>query len=103
MRAGRLPADEGRHGRQGIDRWSGYRDHKICTVVGEASPDGVDIVGIGTSPSTGLRKGVVVNIEQTVQSIKKALEEAELMAECEIRAVYAGMPANTLRSSTVMA
>ena len=52
---------------------------KICVVVGEISPEGVDVVGIGTSPSTGLRKGVVVNIEQTVQSIKKALEEAELM------------------------
>ena len=52
---------------------------KICVVVGELSPEGVDVVGIGTSPSTGLRKGVVVNIEQTVQSIKKALEEAELM------------------------
>ncbi len=64
---------------------------KICAVVGEVTPDGVDVVGIGTSPSTGLRKGVVVNIEQTVQSIKKALEEAELMAGCEIRSVYAGI------------
>ena len=64
---------------------------KICAVVGEGTPDGVDIVGIGMSPSTGLRKGVVVNIEQTVQSIKKALEEAELMAGCEIRNVYAGI------------
>ena len=52
---------------------------KICTVVGEAGADGiVDIIGIGTSPSTGLRKGVVVNIEQTVQYIKKALEEADV-------------------------
>lgn len=54
---------------------------KICTVVGRVGTDGpggpptVDVVGIGTSPSTGLRKGVVINIEQTVQSIKKALEE----------------------------
>ena len=64
---------------------------KICAVVGETAPDGVDIVGIGMSPSTGLRKGVVVNIEQTVQSIKKALEEAELMAGCEIRNVFAGI------------
>ncbi|THB67505.1 MAG: cell division protein FtsA [Desulfovibrio sp.] len=64
---------------------------KICAVVGEATEEGVDIVGIGTSPSTGLRKGVVVNIEQTVQSIKRALEEAELMAGCEIRSVYAGI------------
>lgn len=64
---------------------------KICVVVGEASKQGVDIVGIGMSPSTGLRKGVVVNIEQTVQSIKKALEEAELLAGCEIRNVFAGI------------
>ena len=70
---------------------------KICAVVGEATPEGVDIVGIGTSPSTGLRKGVVVNIEQTVQSIKKALEEAELMAGCEIRSVYAGIAGSHIK------
>ncbi|WP_457570453.1 cell division protein FtsA [Desulfovulcanus sp.] len=70
---------------------------KICAVVGELSPDGVDVVGIGTSPSTGLRKGVVVNIEQTVQSIKKALEEAELMAGCDIRSVYAGIAGSHIK------
>ncbi|MFP4070542.1 MAG: cell division protein FtsA [Desulfovibrionales bacterium] len=70
---------------------------KICAVVGEYGPDGVDVVGIGTSPSTGLRKGVVVNIEQTVQSIKKALEEAELMAGCEIRSVYAGIAGSHIK------
>ncbi len=70
---------------------------KICAVVGEASENGVDIVGIGTSPSTGLRKGVVVNIEQTVHSIKKALEEAELMAGCEIRSVYAGIAGSHIK------
>ncbi|GFM32923.1 cell division protein FtsA [Desulfovibrio subterraneus] len=70
---------------------------KICAVVGEPTPDGVDIVGIGTAPSTGLRKGVVVNIEQTVQSIKKALEEAELMAGCEIRSVYAGIAGSHIK------
>ena len=64
---------------------------KICSVVGETTADGVDVVGIGMSPSTGLRKGVVVNIEQTVRSIKRALEEAELMAGCDIRSVYAGI------------
>ena len=64
---------------------------KICAVVGENSREGVNIVGIGMSASTGLRKGVVVNIEQTVQSIKKALEEAELLAGCEIRNVFAGI------------
>ena len=57
----------------------------------------MDVVGIGTSPSTGLRKGVVVNIEQTVQSIKKALEEAELMAGCEIRSVYAGIAGSHIK------
>jgi cell division protein FtsA len=70
---------------------------KICAVVGEYGHDGVDVVGIGTNPSTGLRKGVVVNIEQTVQSIKKALEEAELMAGCEIRSVYAGIAGSHIK------
>lgn len=64
---------------------------KICAVVGEVNPDGIDIVGIGTHSSVGLRKGVVVNIESTVDSIKKAVEEAELMAGCEITTVYAGI------------
>ncbi len=70
---------------------------KICTVVGEMTPEGVDVVGIGTTPSTGLRKGVVVNIEQTVQSIKRALEEAELMAGCDIRSVYAGIAGSHIK------
>ncbi len=64
---------------------------KICAVVGELNPDGIDIVGIGTHASVGLRKGVVVNIESTVDSIKRAIEEAELMAGCEITSVYAGI------------
>ncbi len=64
---------------------------KICAVVGEISGDEINIVGIGTHPSIGLRKGVVVNIESTVESIKKAVEEAELMAGCEISSVYAGI------------
>ncbi|MDL2266497.1 cell division protein FtsA [Desulfovibrio sp. OttesenSCG-928-G15] len=70
---------------------------KICVVVGEATEDGVDVVGIGTSPSTGLRKGVVVNIEETVKSIQKALEEAELMAGCAIRSVYAGIAGSHIK------
>ncbi len=70
---------------------------KICTVVGEATDDGVDIVGIGVTPSTGLRKGVVVNIEQTIKSIQKALEEAELMAGCEIRSVYVGIAGSHIK------
>jgi cell division protein FtsA len=64
---------------------------KICTVVGEMGEGGCDIIGLGTYPSKGLRKGVVVNIESTVQSIKKAIEEAELMAGCHITSVYAGI------------
>ncbi|MCP3927019.1 MAG: cell division protein FtsA [Desulfobacterales bacterium] len=64
---------------------------KICAVVGVRSGDDINIIGIGTHPSVGLRKGVVVNIESTVESIKKAVEEAELMAGCEITSVYAGI------------
>jgi cell division protein FtsA len=64
---------------------------KICAIVAEAVGDGLDIVGIGTSPSYGLRKGVVVNIDATVESIRKAVEEAELMAGCEISSVFAGI------------
>ncbi len=64
---------------------------KICAIVGSITEDGVDIVGIGSSPSRGLRKGVVINIETTVASIKKAVDEAELMAGCEIKSVYAGI------------
>jgi cell division protein FtsA len=64
---------------------------KICAIVGNLTPDGLDIVGIGTSPSRGLRKGVVINIESTVESIRKALREAELMAGCEIKSVFAGI------------
>ncbi|MDR2669706.1 MAG: cell division protein FtsA [Desulfovibrio sp.] len=72
---------------------------KICAVVGEAGEDSVDIVGIGTSPSTGLRKGVVVNIGETVKSVQKALEEAELMAGCSIRSVYAGIAGSHIKSA----
>ncbi|VEN75292.1 ATP-binding cell division protein involved in recruitment of FtsK to Z ring [Candidatus Desulfarcum epimagneticum] len=64
---------------------------KICAVVGEMADGDINIIGIGTHPSEGLRKGVVVNIESTVKSIKKAVEEAELMAGCEISSVYAGI------------
>jgi cell division protein FtsA len=64
---------------------------KICAIVGNLTSEGIDIVGIGTSPSKGLRKGVVINIESTVSAIKKAIEEAELMAGCEIKSVYAGI------------
>jgi cell division protein FtsA len=75
---------------------------KICCVVGEVSEGGaqpvIDIVGIGTAPSTGLRKGVVINIESTVESISKAIEEAELMAGVEISTVYTGIAGGHIKS-----
>lgn len=65
---------------------------KICAIIGElSSTGGIDIVGIGQSPSRGLRKGVVVNIDSTVEGIKKAVSEAEHMAGVEIDSVYAGV------------
>jgi cell division protein FtsA len=64
---------------------------KICAVVGEIRDDAVEIIGMGSHPSDGLRKGVVINIEHTVGSIKEAIEEAETMAGCEISSVYAGI------------
>ncbi len=64
---------------------------KICTVVGELMDGQIHVIGLGTYPSKGLRKGVVINIDSTVQSIKKAVEEAELMADCHIASVYAGI------------
>ena len=64
---------------------------KICAIVGAMTDDGLDVVGIGTSPSRGLRKGVVINIESTVNAIRKAIQEAELMAGCEIKSVFAGI------------
>ena len=70
---------------------------KICAIVGDVKSSGVDVVGIGTYPSRGLKKGVVVDIEATVNSIKKAIDEAELMAGCEIQAVYTGIAGSHIR------
>lgn len=70
---------------------------KVCAVVGEMTDRGVEIIGIGSHPSQGLRKGVVVNIESTVNSIKKAVEEAELMAGCEIHTVMTGLSGNHVK------
>jgi cell division protein FtsA len=64
--------------------------YKIGVIVAEVTESGVEVVGIGTAASRGLRKGVVNNIEKTVEAIRKAIEEAELMAACEIRSVIAG-------------
>lgn len=71
---------------------------KICAVVGELSNEGISIVGVGSYPSIGMRGGVVVNIEQTVQSIRKAVEEAELMAGCDISSVFAGVAGTHVQS-----
>ncbi len=71
---------------------------KICAIVGEKTRDGIEIIGLGTCPSKGLRKGVVVNIESTVDSIKKAVEEAELMAGCDINRVYSGIAGGHIRA-----
>jgi cell division protein FtsA len=70
---------------------------KICVIVAERTENGVDVVGIGTHPSRGLRKGVVIDIDATVESIKAAVEEAELMADCEITSVYAGIAGSHIR------
>ncbi|NNM61714.1 MAG: cell division protein FtsA [Steroidobacteraceae bacterium] len=72
---------------------------KVVAIVGEVLADGtLEIIGIGSHPSRGLKKGVVVNIESTVQSIQRAVEEAELMAGCEIHSVYAGIAGSHVRS-----
>ena len=70
---------------------------KIAAIVGEVSEEGIDIIGIGTHPSRGLRKGVVTHIDNTVASIRRAVEEAELMAGCEISSEYAGIAGGHIR------
>ena len=72
---------------------------KVVTVVGTVTPaDTVEVVGIGMTPSRGLKRGIVVDIESTVESIRRAVEEAELMAGCEINDVYAGIAGAHVRS-----
>ncbi len=71
---------------------------KVCAIVGEVKDGGqVDIIGIGLSPSHGLKKGVVVNIDSTVESVKKAVKEAEMMAGVEINAVYVGISGDHIK------
>jgi len=73
--------------------------NKVAAIVAEITPGGeLEIIGLGSYPSRGLKKGVVVNIESTVQSIQRAIEEAELMAGCQIDAVYAGIAGSHIRS-----
>lgn len=72
---------------------------KISTLVGEIGTDGqIEVVGVGSHPSRGLKRGVVVNIDATVQSIQRAVEEAELMAGCQIRSAYTGIAGSHIRS-----
>jgi cell division protein FtsA len=72
---------------------------KVVAIVGEIKADGaLNIVGIGSHRSRGLKKGTVVNIESTVESIQRAIEEAELMAGCRIHSVYAGIAGSHIRS-----
>ncbi len=72
---------------------------KVVAIVGEVTEDGgLEVIGIGSHPSRGLKKGVVVNIESTVLSIQRAVEEAELMAGCEIHSVFAGIAGSHVRS-----
>ena len=72
---------------------------KVVAIVGEIGPDGdIEVVGIGSHPSKGMKKGVVVNIESTVQSIQRAVEEAELMAGCQIHSVFVGIAGSHIRS-----
>jgi cell division protein FtsA len=72
---------------------------KIVAIVGEVQDDGeLEVIGFGSHPSRGLKKGVVNNIEATVNSIKRAVEEAELMAGCDIQSVYTGIAGSHIRS-----
>ncbi len=73
---------------------------KVVAIVGEVSTQGdeVEIIGIGQHPSRGLKKGVIVNIESTTNSIQRAVEEAELMSGCEINSVYTGIAGSHIRS-----
>jgi cell division protein FtsA len=72
---------------------------KVVAIVGDISAEGnIEVIGIGSHPSLGLKRGVVVNIESTVQSIQRAIEEAELMAGCQIHSVFTGIAGSHIRS-----
>jgi cell division protein FtsA len=71
---------------------------KIVAIVGQLDGDRLDVIGLGQAESDGLKKGVVVNIDSTVASIQKALEEAELMADCKVASVWTGIAGSHIRS-----
>ena len=74
---------------------------KVCVIVAEPNENGsLDIVGFGTCPSKGLRKGVVINLDATIDSIKSAVEEAELMAGVSVEKAFVGSPGATSAAST---
>lgn len=87
MRKGRIKTVKKGHVIVGLD----IGTTKTCAIVAEMTDTGIDIIGIGSHPSEGLRKGVVVNIENTVEAIKKAVDEAEHMSGCEISSVHVGI------------
>jgi len=88
----------GKHARHPLITGLDVGTTKVCAVIGEVTPaGGLDVIGIGTSPSRGLRKGVVVNIDSTVEAIKKAVGEAEQMAGVEVGSVYAGLSGGHIR------
>ena len=90
-----MPSDMEKHHIVGLD----IGTNKVAAIVGEVSERGeLEIIGIGTHMSKGLKKGVVIDIESTVYSIQKAIEEAELMAGCEITSVYAGIAGSHISS-----
>jgi cell division protein FtsA len=71
---------------------------KVAAVVGEVVDEGIDIIGIGSHPSAGLHKGVVVNIDATCASITRAIEDAEQVAGCDIATVFAGIAGGHISS-----
>jgi cell division protein FtsA len=71
---------------------------KVACIVAELNTDELEIIGLGSSPSKGLKKGMVVNIESTTDSIRRAVEEAELMAGCSIASVHCGISGAHVRS-----
>src|SRR5579863_7796341 len=72
---------------------------KTCAVVAAPTPNGLDIIGVGEAPSTGLRKGVITDLDETVKSIEAATERAERMAGVHISHVYVGVTGEHVRSS----
>jgi cell division protein FtsA len=83
----------------GNNNWDNNGTSKVIALIGQVAADGgIEVIGIGRHPSKGLKRGVVVDIEATVNSISRAVQEAELMAGCEVRTVYTGIAGSHIRS-----